>query len=104
MDNIKNDPKLFRFYTGQPNYATFAALFKSFGTAVNNLVYNGSSTNSEKIICETYIKHGPKRVLTPESELFLVLVCLRLGLLEEDLAYRACITQSSLSKPSLHSR
>lgn len=45
-----------------------------------------------------YIKHEPKRSLTPDQEFFLVLVRLRLRLLEEDLATRACISQSNLSR------
>ena len=98
VESIKNDPKLCRFYIGLPDYATFYALFKSFDSVVHNLIYYGSTTNAEKISSSDYVKHGPKRSLTPEQEFFLVLVRLRLGLLEEDLAHRAGITQSTMSK------
>ena len=73
------------FYTGLPDYLTFKILFKSFGNAVNKLVYYDSGTNSEKLSNSEHNKCGPKRSLTPEHEFFLVLVRLRLGLLEEDL-------------------
>ncbi|CAN7976291.1 unnamed protein product, partial [Ixodes persulcatus] len=41
---------------------------------------------------------GRKRKLTMENELFLVLVRLRLGLFEHDLAHRFCIAQSTVSR------
>lgn len=47
----------------------------------------------KKIISPAYIKHGPKRSLTPEHEFFLVLLQLRLGLLE-DLGYRAGLSHT----------
>jgi len=46
-----------------------------------------SGTNSENLINSEHSNCGPKRSLTPEHEFFLLLVRLRLGLLEEDLAY-----------------
>ena len=94
----KGNDKLFRFYTGLHDYKTFKTLFASFGPAVNNLIYYGTKTNTDNIQSSDYIKHGPKRSLTPEEEFFLVLVRLRLGLLEEDLAFRACISHSNLSR------
>jgi hypothetical protein len=44
------------------------------------------------------MNHGPKRSFSPEQEFFLVLVRLRLGLLEEDLAVRAGISQTIMSR------
>ena len=43
-------------------------------------------------------KRGPKRTLKPEKEFFLVLVRLRLGLLEGDLAKRASISVQHVSR------
>ena len=97
VDCFKGDDKLFRFYTGLQDYKTFKTLFASFGPAVSNLIYYGTKTKTDNIKSSDYTKHGPKRSLTPE-EFFLVLVRLRLGLLEEDLAFRACISQSNLSR------
>ena len=98
IDNIKDDRKLFSFYTGLPDYEKFKILFNSFGSAVNNLVYIDSNTNRNKSNSPFYTKRGPKRNLTPEQEFFLVLVRLRLGLLEEDLAYRAGVSTTSFSR------
>ena len=44
------------------------------------------------------MKRGPKRLLKTEHELFLVLVRLRPGLLEEDIASRADISTSHFSR------
>ena len=98
LEKFKDDDKLFKFYTGIPDYPSFQALFRFLGPAAHNLVYKDSKTNSGKIVTPEYTKRGPKRPLTPEQELFLVLVRLRLGLLEEDLAYRAGISQSRISR------
>ena len=96
--DVKDNDKLVNFYTGLPDYLTLNVLFKSFGNAGNKLVYYDSGTNSEKLSNSEHNKCGPKRSLTPEQEFFLVLVRLRLGLLEEDLAYRASISAIHISR------
>ena len=78
--------------------ATFQTLIRFFGTAANNLVYHDSATNHEKVSVAEYNKRGPKRHLTAEDEFFIVLVRLRLGFPEEDLAYQFCISQSHISR------
>ncbi len=98
VENFKEDDKLFKFYTGLPDYKTFKAVFRSFGPAVNKLVYHDSGTNPGKLVTPEYNKRGPKRTLTPEQEFFLVLVRLRLGLLIEDLANRASISVQHVSR------
>ena len=98
VDSFKDNPKLFRFYTGLPDYETFKIIFESFGAAVYSLVYIGSNTNAGKLESADYIKKGPKRRLSIEQEFFLVLVRLRLGLLEEDIAYRAGVSTSHFSR------
>ena len=94
MDN----DSLFRFYTGLQDYKTFRILLDSFMPAAKNLVYYGSNTCAERLVSDDVVKHGPKRSLTPGQELFLVLVRLRLSLMEIDLATRAGISQSQLSR------
>jgi len=42
-------------------------------------------------------KRGPKRVLSGREEMFLTLVRIRLGLVEEDLAFRFKVSQSTVS-------
>ncbi len=98
IECFKGNDNLIRFYTGLEDYKTFKTLFDSFGPAVNNLVYYGTKTNSERLKSDKVVKRGPKRSSTPEQEFFLVLVRLRLGLLEEDLATRCGLSQSQMSR------
>ena len=86
IENLKNDKKLFMIYAGLEDYETFKAIFDSFGPAVNNLIYHNSGTNSANIVSPGHIKRGPKRRFSPEIGVFIVLVRLRLGLLEADIA------------------
>ena len=94
---LKSDKKLFKFYTGLASYETFKAIFDSFGPAVDNLVYHSSRTNGANIHTPDYVKRGPKRLLSPETEFFIVLVSLRLGLLEVDIANRVSLSISHVS-------
>ena len=71
---------------------------KYLGPGAKSLLYKDSRTTSAKIVTPDYIKRAPKRNLYPKQEFFLVLVRLRLGLLEEDLACRAGISQSHMSR------
>ena len=98
LDDVKSNPKAFRFYTGFTNYETFKLIFDSFGPAVNNLIYHGTNANPANINSPEYVKRGPKRTLTAEQEFFYVLVRLRLGLLEEDISFRAGISCSQFSR------
>ena len=97
VDRFKDDDKLFRFYSGLENYNTFKILFETFELAVNNIVYYDLNTKAENITSSDFVKHGPKRLLRPDQELFLVLVRLRLGLHEEDIAVRAELSQSNIT-------
>ncbi|XP_028418362.1 uncharacterized protein LOC114543675 [Dendronephthya gigantea] len=96
IECFKDNDILIRFYTGLEDYKTFKTLFDSFGPAVNNLVYYGTKTDLERLSSEDVIKRGPKRTNSPEQEFFLVLARLRLGLLEEDIATRAGLSQSHM--------
>ena len=98
IDDMKHNAKAFRFYTGFSDYETFRILFDSFGPVVNNLLYHGSRSNPSKCFSPEYKKRGPKRCFSAEQELFLVLVRLRLGLLEQDIAFRAGISTSHFSR------
>lgn len=95
VENIYDDVN--KFYTG---FATFSALmvcFNVLGPAVNSLTYRSSIVNSSAEQW-TKSKRGQKRSLSPLNEFFLLLVHLRLGLFEQDLAYRFGISQSSVSR------
>ena len=80
------------------DYATFKTLFDSFEPAVKSLIYHGTKTNFERLVSPNIMKHGPKRSLHLEQEFFLVLVRLWLRILEEDLAVRAGLSQSQVSR------
>ena len=96
--NLKNNDILIKFYTGPEDYKTFKTLFDSLGPALINLLYYCIKTDSERLSSEDVIKRGPKRTNSPEQEFFLVLARLRLGLLEEDIATRAGLSESHMSR------
>lgn len=86
----------FKFYTSFQNYATFKAFFDYLQPACNSLMYVGS--NNTELSSEAQSKHGRTRSLSPEQELFMVLVRLRCGLLEVDNANRFGLSQSQVSR------
>ena len=92
IEAIKHDNKLIHFYTAFNDYAALEVCFNFLGDSVHRLHYQ-------------YTGKGPAgearagaRCLTPINEFFLVLCRLRLGLLEDDLAYRFSISQSTVSR------
>ena len=94
INNISDDNGAVHFYTGLPDYQTFLACFDFLGPAVNQLQYwYGSKTTP----AQSNYKGAP-RALTPLNDFFLVMCRLRLGLLEQDLAYRFQISQSTVSR------
>ena len=90
--NVKDDDAQIQFYTGFPSYAAMKAFYNYLGPAVDNLIY--SSEKADKSVS----RRCRPRALPPMEELFLVLVRLRLGLMEQDLAYRFKISQSTVSR------
>ena len=86
----------FKFYTSFPNYATFKVFFDYLEPACNFLMYTGSK-NTEHT-SEVHDKCGRPRSLSPEQELFMVLVRLRCGLLSLDIANRFGISQAQYSR------
>jgi hypothetical protein len=98
IECFKNNDMLIMFYTGLEDYKTFKTLFDSLGPAVNNLLYYGTKTDSERLSSDDVIKRRPKRTNSPEQEFFLVLAPLRLGFLGEDIATRAGLSQSHMSR------
>ena len=86
----------FRFYTGFPNYNSFKAFFDYLSPSCKHLVYHGTQTAPKT--SEHQIKCGKPRLMTPEQELFLVLVRLRLGLFVSDIAHRFNTSASNVSR------
>ena len=102
VDNVKDKPSLFRYFTGLEDYKTFKIIFTSFGSVVNKLIYHDSNNSVEKLSSDDYVKRGPKRKLSSEQEFFFVLVRLSLGLLEGDIAMRAGIQCHIFPEYGLH--
>ena len=94
LANIADNDKKVSFYTGFPTYAALMACFKFLGPAVNQLIYWNSKLDDT---CETKRKGRP-RTLAPIEEFFVVLVRLRLGLLEQDLADRFGLSCATISR------
>lgn len=89
--DIKDNDKSMNFYTGLQSYEVFKWLYDRISHKVSGITYTNSKKESEGK------KRGPKRLLSGEEEMFLTLVRIRLGLLEEDLAHRFKISQTSVS-------
>ena len=85
VDSVKNDDKAFKFYTGL-TFQQFLCLWDFLGDSVKKISY--WNTNVGDLNKTPSKRPGRRRKLTPQNELFLTLIRLRLGLLQQDLAYR----------------
>ncbi|KAL4233736.1 hypothetical protein ACF0H5_008416 [Mactra antiquata] len=86
LENIKDNDEKFQFYTNLPNYGVFSSLCTYLKSRTKNSGINywrGQSTStSGEIDCN----RGPDRKFTLEEEIFIVLVKLKTGNFNEDLA------------------
>ena len=98
LERFKDDPKLFMFCTGFQSYDLFKTFFKFLRPAVDKLIYWGSNTSNDNSVTLDPSKRGPKRRMSPEQELFIVLTRLRCGILEQDLAVRCKLSTSHISR------
>ena len=102
ISSVQYDDKMIQFYTGFTSYKLFKACFDFLGPAVENLNYWGQSkdveTNNDTLDGSDKSSKGRHRTLCPIDEFFLVMIRLRLGLLEKDLAYRFGMSQSTVSR------
>ena len=94
VKNLQANEKVFKFYTGFtiPQFEMCCEFIDL--QAASELRYWGSSSHNEV----PGDKRGPCRHLFPEDEFLLVLCRLRVGLLEEDLAQRFQVSQSTVSR------
>jgi len=88
IENILKDDQLVTFYTGFPSYITLKSCYDYLGPAVNSLIYWGSKDKDAG--------HGRSQTLSSFNGFFLVLVQLRLGLFERDLANHFNISVSTV--------
>ncbi|XP_033025647.1 uncharacterized protein LOC117058535 [Lacerta agilis] len=84
LESVKGDGKRLRFYTGFDGYPRLAAFLDFLLEGKQGEL--GSPEGS------------PHSALSPDNQLFLVLVRLRLGLLLQDLAFRFHISESTASR------
>ncbi|XP_022804789.1 uncharacterized protein LOC111342011 [Stylophora pistillata] len=95
IDNIKDNDKFLRFYSGFANYDIFTTVLDILGRdAAVNLNYK----NKDRSKSDSTRNVEPGRTFSNENELLMVLCRLKTGLLEEDLATRFCVTQSIVSQ------
>ena len=97
LDNIKHDDGRVTFYTGFPSFPTLKAFYDFLGPSVENLKYSKKQEESD-IFNSVEKKRLRQRSLPPIEEFFMTLVHLRLGLVEQDLADRFGISQSTVSR------
>ena len=93
LENIGHDDKIIAFYTGFPSFESLKACFDFLGPSVHNLIYwNAKCTPPDSK------GRGRNRTLPPLEEFFMVLVRLRLGLFEQDLAHHFNLSCSTISR------
>ena len=92
LQTIVSDDAKVAFYTGFPSYAHLKACFDFLRPATSHLLYR----DSKRVLHQS--NKGRPRSLSPMDEFFLTLVRLRLGLLEQDIAYRFGVSQSTISR------
>ena len=90
IEQIKNDDRLVRLYTGFTSYIIFLTFFHFLGPVVNDLNYWGSREGQRQ-------RHRVRK-LDPVNQLLLVLMKLKLNLKLEDLAFRFKISASLVSR------
>lgn len=94
IENIKDNNKLLRFYSGFANYNIFTMVLDILGhDAAANLNYHNKDRSKSDLTRNAV----PGRTLSIENEVLMVLCRLKTGLLEEDLATRFCDSKHSES-------
>ena len=101
VENLKGNDEKTKFYTGIVNFGTFMLLFNSIAEVAVKLNYwQGKDSLKEKsyLTDEGRQKPGPQRKMRLIDEFLMVMMRLRLGLLEQDLADRFCVSTSTVSR------
>lgn len=100
VEKFKDDNSAIQFYTGFPNYKALVAFHNYLEPKVAKLQYWGQKNVSDTRSYQEKGKKkpGPKRQLSSLTELFIVLVRLRVGLFVRDIADRFGISVANFSK------
>ena len=77
-------------YTGFQSYKALLPFFTFLGPAAECLCYSNVTVETKK--------KRRNRSIPPIEELFMTLIRLRLGLMEQDIAYRFSLSQSTVSR------
>lgn len=95
IDCVRENDEKCHFYTGLI-WDQFLALWRFLGPAREKLTLWNMSVKKDVISpCK---RRGPNRKLSAMDQLFMTLIRLRLGLLQQDLAYRFCVSTSYVSR------
>ena len=98
IERVKDDDKLVSFYTGFSSYLMFLACFNFLKRSAEVMRgWRGSATCPDDVDQHGQ-KPGRKSKLSLEEQFFLVMVRLRLGLFEVDLADRFGVHPSTVSR------
>lgn len=100
LDNVKDNPKLMKYYTGLPDYIVFLALFNYLKPKAECMKYPyGERTMQHSHFEDKGMSRRPgrQRGTTLDQELFMVLVRLKLGLPSTDTAIRFGISDATFS-------
>ena len=89
IGQVQNDDDAIRFYTGFPTFKLLMACYLFLGESVSKLSYGAYEGTG---------KARRPRILSPLNEFFMMLCRLRLGLLEQDLAYQFEVSQPTVSR------
>ena len=96
INRFGNDDDSISFYTGFPNYDTLMVCFELVANKAENMSYG---KYDRKLFNTSSLQSpGVPRSLSLLDEFFLVLVRIRLGLLERDLADRFGVSESTVSR------
>lgn len=94
IECFMDSPEDISFYTGLPNFESFMSFLR--------LIDPGENAENIRVWSRSYSGRpsnaGRPHMLTAEDQLFLVLVRLRLGLFERDLAYRFKVSVATVSR------
>lgn len=96
INRFRNDDDSISFYTGFPNYDTLMVCFELVANKAEDMSYG---KYDRKLFNTSPLQSpGVPRSLSLLDEFFLVLVRIRLGLLERDLADRFGVSESTVSR------
>ena len=95
IEKYKNNSEDIAFYTGFPDYELFKLCYNLVKDSAKNISYN-----HERVYCDLNSRNQPgrPRVLNTFQEFTMVMMRLRLGLFERDLAHRFNVSVMTVSR------